>query len=172
VLRLVPSARTDATPSTVGKYLLPHERHVISVREHPIVLAGRALAVLAGLAVAIWLSSSLADGNTTTLLIIWILWGVLLAWLAAKIIDWWVHYFVVTSRRLMLTTGVLLRRVNAIPLDKVTDIEFRQTQTGKLFRYGTFEVFAQNQDPRMRIFRFLPDPQQVYLEASGLIFKE
>jgi uncharacterized membrane protein YdbT with pleckstrin-like domain len=172
VVRLLPSAGTDAAPSTVGRYLLPQERHVISVREHPVVLAGRALAVLAGLAVAGWLSSSLAKGNTTTLLIIWILWGVLLAWLAAKIIDWWVHYFVVTSKRLMLTRGVLLRRVNAIPLNKITDIEFRQSQTGKLFHYGTFEVFAQNQDPRMRVFRFLPHPQQVYLEASGLIFKE
>jgi uncharacterized membrane protein YdbT with pleckstrin-like domain len=172
VIRLVPSGDTDTVPASVGRYLLPNERHVISVHEHPVVLAGRALAVLAGLAVAGWLSSSVAKGNSTAILVIWILWVVLLAWLAAKIIDWWVHYFIVTSKRLMLTTGVLVKRVNAIPLDKITDIEFRQSRTGMLFGYGTFEVFAQNQDPRMRIFRFLPYPQQVYLEASGLIFKE
>jgi uncharacterized membrane protein YdbT with pleckstrin-like domain len=172
VIRLVPSGDTDTVRASVGRYLLPNERHVISVREHPVVLAGRALAVLAGLAVAGWLSSSPAKGNSTTVLVIWILWGVLLAWLVAKIIGWWVHYFVVTSKRLMLTTGVLVRRVNAIPLDKITDIEFRQSRTGMLFGYGTFEVFAQNQDPRMRIFRFLPYPDQIYLEASGLIFKE
>ncbi len=172
MVRLVPSGDTETVPASVGRYLLPYERHVISVREHPVVLAGRALAVLAGLAVAGWLSSAVAKGNTTTLLVIWILWGALLAWLVIKIIDWWFHWLVVTSKRVVLSTGVLLRRVNAIPVDKITDIEFRQSQTGRLFNFGTFEVFAQNQDPRMRTFRFLPHPGQLYLEVSGLVFKE
>jgi uncharacterized membrane protein YdbT with pleckstrin-like domain len=172
VVRLVPSGDTNTAPGSVSRYLLPYERHVISVRQHPVMLAGRALAVLAGLGVAGWLSASLTKENTAILLIIWILWGVLLAWLVAKIIDWWVYHFVVTSKRLLLTTGVWLRTVNAIPLDKVTDIEFRQSQTGKLFSYGTLEVFAQNQNPRMKTFRYLPYPGQLYLEVSGLIFKE
>jgi membrane protein YdbS with pleckstrin-like domain len=172
VVRLVPSGDTDPVPGSVGRYLLPYERHVISVREHPVVLLWRALAVLLGLALAGWLSNSVANGNNTTILIIWILWLVLLGWLVIRIVDWWVHYFVVTSKRLILTTGVLVRRVNAIPLDKITDIEFRQSQTGRTLGYGTFEVFAQNQDPRMRTFNFLPYPGQLYLEVSGLIFKE
>jgi uncharacterized membrane protein YdbT with pleckstrin-like domain len=172
VVRLVPSGDTDPVPGSVGRYLLPYERHVISVHEHPIVLAGRTLAVLAGLALAGWLSTSLTNESTTALLIIWILWGVLLAWLVIRILDWHYHWFVVTSRRLVLTTGVLLRRVNAIPLDKITDIEFRQSQTGRLFGYGTFEVYSPNQDPRMRTFKYLPYPGQLYLEVSGLIFKE
>jgi uncharacterized membrane protein YdbT with pleckstrin-like domain len=172
VVRLVPNTDTDTVPTSVGRYLLPYERHVISVREHPVVLVWRALAVLAGLALAGYLSNSVANGNNTTILVIWLLWAVLLGWLAVRIADWWVHYFVVTSKRLILSTGVLLKRVNAIPLDKITDIEFRQTQTGRLFGYGEFEVYAPNQDPRMRTFSFLPYPAQLYLEVSGLIFKE
>ncbi len=173
MVRFVPNTDTDTVPTSVGRYLLPYERHVISVREHPVVLLWRALAVLAGLALAGWLTNDLPKGNnTTTLVIIWVLWGAVLVWLLVKIADWWVHYFVVTSKRLVLSTGVLLKRVNAIPLDKITDIEFRQTQTGRLFGYGAFEVYAPNQDPRMRTFRFLPYPAQLYLEVSGLIFKE
>ena len=172
MVRLVPNSDTDTVPVTVGRFLLPSERHVISVREHPIVLLWRALAVLAGLGVAGWLSNAAAHGNGTTILIIWLLWAVLLGWLLVRILDWSVHYFVITSKRLMLTTGVLLRRVNAIPLDKITDIEFRQSQTGRLFGYGTFEVYSPNQDPRMRTFKYLPYPGQLYLEVSGLIFKE
>jgi len=172
VVRLVPSRDADTVPASVGKYLLPYERHVISVREHPVVLLWRTLAVLAGLALAGYLSNSVANGNNTTILIIWLLWVVLLGWLVVKIADWWVHYFVVTSKRVILSTGVLLKRVNAIPLDKITDIEFRQSQTGRLFGFGTFEIFAQNQDTRMRTFRFLPYPAQLYLEVSGLVFKE
>ena len=172
MVRLVPNTDTDTVPIAVGRFLLPAEQHVISVREHPVVLLWRTLAVLLGGALAGWLSNSLAHGNDTTILIIWLLWLALLIWLVVRIADWWVHYFVITSKRLMLTTGVLLKRVNAIPLDKITDIEFRQTQTGKLLRYGTFEVWSPNQDPRMRTFQFLPYPQQLYLEVSGLVFKE
>lgn len=168
----MPGGDTESVPASIGKYLLPYEHHVISVREHPIVLAWRALAVLAGLILAGWLSNSVANGNTTTIVIIWLLWLAVLIWLIVRIVSWWVHWFIVTSKRLILTTGVLLRRVNAIPLDKITDIEFRQTQTGRLFRYGTFEVFSAGQDPRMKTFSFLPFPDQLYLEVSGLIFKE
>jgi len=171
-VRLVPSGDTDPVPAMVGRFLLPTEGHVISVREHPVVLLGRTLAVLLGLAVAGWLSNSVAHGNNTAILIIWLLWVVLLGWLVIRIVEWWVHYVVVTSKRLILATGVLLKRVNALPLDKITDIEFKQTQLGKLLGYGAFEVFSAGQDPRMKTFRFLPYPAQLYLEVCGLIFKE
>jgi uncharacterized membrane protein YdbT with pleckstrin-like domain len=172
VVRLVPAGDTDTVPASVGKFLLPYERHVISVRQHPVVMLGRAIAVLAGLAAAGWASNSLTKGNNTAILIIWLLWLALLLWLVAKIIEWSVHRFVLTSKRVVLVSGVILRRVNAIPLDKITDIEFRQSQTGRLLGYGQFEVYSPSADPRMRTFKFLPYPAQLYLEASALIFKE
>jgi uncharacterized membrane protein YdbT with pleckstrin-like domain len=172
VVRLVPTGDTDTVPASVGKFLLPYERHVISVRQHPVVMLGRAIAVLAGLAAAGWASNSLTKGSNTAILIIWLLWLALLLWLVTKIIEWSVHRFVLTSKRVVLVSGVLLRRVNAIPLDKITDIEFRQSQAGRLLGYGQFEVYSPSADPRMRTFKFLPYPAQLYLEASALIFKE
>jgi len=172
VVRLVPAGDTDTVPASVGRFLLPYERHVISVRQHPVVMLGRAIAVLAGLAAAGWASNSLTKGNDTAILIIWLVWLALLLWLVAKIIQWSVHRFVLTSKRVVLVTGVLLRRVNAIPLDKITDIEFRQSQTGRVLGYGQFEVYSPSADPRMRTFKFLPYPAQLYLEACALIFKE
>ena len=172
MVRLVPAGDTDTVPASVGRFLLPYERHVISVRQHPVVMLGRAIAVLAGLAAAGWASNSLTKGNDTAILIIWLVWLALLLWLVAKIIQWSVHRFVLTSKRVVLVTGVLLRRVNAIPLDKITDIEFRQSQTGRVLGYGQFEVYSPSADPRMRTFKFLPYPAQLYLEACALIFKE
>jgi uncharacterized membrane protein YdbT with pleckstrin-like domain len=172
VVRLVPTGDTDTVSASVGRFLLPSERHVISVHQHPVVLLGRTIVVLAGLAAAGWLSNSVAHGNNTAILIIWLLWVVVLLWLVAKIIEWSVHRLVLTSKRVVLVTGVLLRRVNAIPLEKVTDIEFRQSQAGRLLGYGHFEVFSLGADPRMRSFKFLPYPAQLYLEACALIFKE
>lgn len=172
MVRLVPTGDTDTVPTSVGRYLLPYERHVISVRQHPVVMLGRAIAVLAGLAAAGYLSNTVAHGDGTTILVIWLLWVVVLLWLVVKIIEWWVYYFVITSKRVVLASGVLLRRVNAIPLDKITDIEFRQSQPGRLLGYGQFEVYSPSADPRMRTFKFLPYPAQLYLEACALIFRE
>ena len=93
-MRLAPN--TDTVPASVNKYLLPHERQVISVHEHPAVLIGPIALVLLGLAIAGVLSLA-AHGNTTAILVIWVLWVVLLGWLGVKIWDWAVNYFVVTS---------------------------------------------------------------------------
>ena len=161
----------DAVPASVNKYLLPGESHVITVREHPAVLLVRASLVLLGLGIAGWLSSSI--GNGTAVLVIWILWVILLGWFGVKVWDWAIHYFVVTSKRIMLVQGVILRRVNFVPLDKVTDVEFRRSQTGRLLGYGELEIRTPGQDTgALQHVRFIPYPEQIYLEVTGLLFQE
>ena len=76
-MRLVPN--TDTVPASVNRFLLPHERQVITVHQHPAILIKPIFWVLIGLAIAGWLSNSVAHGNGTAILIIWILWGVLFA---------------------------------------------------------------------------------------------
>jgi uncharacterized membrane protein YdbT with pleckstrin-like domain len=169
-MRLVPSV--NAVPASLNRYLLPNERQVISVREHPAVLIGPILLVLAGLAVAGLLANSAAHGDGTALLVIWVAWGLLLLWLVGKIAEWSVHYFAVTSQRLMLAQGLVTRKVNMIPLAKVTDLEFRRSAVGRFLGYGEFEILAPGMDDRMRHIRFVPYPEQLYLELCGLIFQD
>lgn len=159
-------------PASVNRHLLPGETHVITVREHPAVLLKHALLTLAGLAIAGWLSSSVAHGNNTAIGVIWILWLILLLWLGTQVWEWAVHYFVVTSQRLMLTQGVILRKVNFIPLKKVTDVEFQRSSAGRLLGYGEFEIMSPGQDEDMRHIRFIPYPEQIYLEVCGLMFED
>jgi uncharacterized membrane protein YdbT with pleckstrin-like domain len=169
-MRLVQT--TDIVPASVNRYLLPHERQVISVHQHPVVLTRRAFLVLVGFVIAAWLSISVAHGHGTALLIIWLLWGLLLVWLAVKIVDWSRNYFVVTSQRLLLTQGFIVRKVNMMPLAKVTDMSFQRTAGGQILGYGEFIVESAGQDQALRNVRFLPHPEQLYLEVCGLIFKE
>lgn len=169
-MRLAPN--TDTVPASVNRYLLPHERQVISVHEHPAVLIGPIALVLLGLAIAGWLSNSVANGNDTAILVIWLAWVVLLLWLGAKIWDWSVNYFVVTSQRLILARGVIVRRVGMLPLAKVTDMSFRRTSIGRLLGYGEFIVESAGQDQALRNVKFIPYPEQLYLEVCGLIFKD
>ena len=163
---------TDTVPASVNRYLLPHERQVISVHQHPAVLIGPIFWVLLGLAVAGWLSNAVAHGNTTFILVIWILWSILLLRLAWKILEWSLTYFVITSQRLLLSQGFLIRRVDMMPLTKVTDMSFNRSARGQILGYGEFVVESAGQDQALRHIEYLPYPEQLYLEVCGLIFKE
>ena len=169
-MRLVPN--TDTVPASVNRYLLPHERQVITVHQHPAILIKPIFWVLIGLALAGWLSSSIAQGNSIVLLVVWILWGVLLLNLAVKVWEWAVTYFVVTSQRFVLTTGVITRNVNMMPLAKVTDMTFQRSPVGRLLGFGEFILESAGQDQALTNVDYLPYPEQLYLEVCGLIFKD
>jgi len=170
-MRLAPN--TDTVPASVNRYLLPHERQVISVHEHPAVLIGPIALVLLGLAIAGFVSNSgVTHGNSTAILIIWGLWVLLLLWLILKIWAWSVDYFVVTSHRLLLAQGVIVRKVGMLPLAKVTDMSFQRTTIGRVLGYGEFIVESAGQDQALRNVKFIPYPEQLYLEVCGLIFKD
>jgi membrane protein YdbS with pleckstrin-like domain len=168
-MRLAPN--TDTVPGSVNKYLLPHERQVISVHQHPAVLIRPVFEVLIGLAVAGWVSSSIAHNNTV-ILVIWILWALLLLRLSWKVFDWSENYFVITSQRLLLSEGFFTHKVNMMPLAKVTDMSFQRSAMGRLLGYGEFIVESAGQDQSLRNVDHLPYPEQLYLEVCGLIFKE
>jgi uncharacterized membrane protein YdbT with pleckstrin-like domain len=169
-MRLVPS--TDTVPASVNKYLLPHERQVITVHQHPAVLIRPIFEVLAGLAIAAWLSNSVAHGNGTVILIIWILWVLVVLRLGVKVWEWSVDYFVVTSQRFLLAQGLITRKVNMMPLAKVTDMSFQRSTIGRVLGYGEFIVESAGQDQALRNVRFIPYPEQLYLEVCGLIFQD
>jgi membrane protein YdbS with pleckstrin-like domain len=169
-MRLVPN--TDTVPASVNRFLLPHERQVITVHQHPALLIRPIFEVLIGLAIAGWLSNSVANGNGTAILVIWVLWGLVLLRLAIKVWEWAVTYFVVTSQRLVLATGVITRNVNMMPLPKVTDMTFQRSAMGRLLGYGKFILESAGQDQALTDVDYLPYPEQLYLEVCGLIFKD
>src|SRR6201989_3563674 len=148
-MRLAPN--TDTVPGSINKNLLPHERQVISVHQHPAVLIRPVFEVLIGLAIAGWVSSSIAHGNSIVILVIWILWAILLLRLFWKCFEWSENYFVVTSQRLLLSEGFLTHTVKMMPLAKVTDMSFQRSAMGGLFGYGAFIVESAGQKQARRI---------------------
>jgi uncharacterized membrane protein YdbT with pleckstrin-like domain len=169
-MRLAPN--TETVPASVNKYLLPHERQVISTHQHPAVLIKPIFFLLLGLALAGFLSNEFTHGNGTAILVIWLLWVVLLLWFLWKLVDWLRTYFVITSQRLILASGFLARKVDMMPLSKVTDMSFNRSPMGQLLGFGEFVVESAGQDQALRHIEYLPYPEQLYLEVCGLIFKE
>jgi uncharacterized membrane protein YdbT with pleckstrin-like domain len=167
-MRLVPG--TDTVPNAVNKYLLPHEHQVITVRKHPAVLLKPILVVLLGLVIAAVISTTIARSQAGVVGFVWIAWAVLLLYLVGKVIEWSQDYFIVTSRRMLLATGVVTRKVAMMPLVKVTDMSFQRSTLGRLLGYGEFILESAGQDQALRVVDYLPYPEQLYLEVCGLIF--
>jgi uncharacterized membrane protein YdbT with pleckstrin-like domain len=157
-------------PADVGKYLLPHEQQVITVRRHPAILIGPIAVTVLGLVAAAVLSDTLLQHQSTLLLITWLIWLVLLLRLILKTFDWAVDYFVVTSHRLVTTSGIIARKVAMMPLAKVTDMTFERSFQGRLLGYGTFVVESAGQDQALSRIDHIPYPEQLYLEVCALIF--
>lgn len=160
----------DAAPASVNRYLLPHEQQVITMRRHPAVLMGPVGIVLGSLIGAGILSNTGIAANATALAIIWWIWLLVLVWFVWKVAEWSVDYFVITSARLLLTTGLITRQVNMMPLGKVTDMRFERSLVGRLIGYGTFVMESAGQDQALSRINYVPYPEQLYLEVVGLIF--
>jgi hypothetical protein len=156
------------TPVAINKYLLPREVQVATVRQHPAVLISPSAQALGGLLIAGIVTATLVHGLLAT--IIWVAWLLLFLRLVWKVINWSVDYFVVTSERLLLTTGFLTRKVNMMPLSKVTDMSFKRTFPGRLLGYGEFIVESAGQDQALRNVEFIPYPEQLYLLICGMLF--
>ena len=167
-IRVVPN---ETVPASIYRVLLPHERRVITVRFHPAILIRPVAETLGGLALA-GLISTIAHLDTDVLLVVWLAWLVLVIRLLFRIYQWLEDYFVVTSARLLLATGVFKKSVNMMPLGKVTDMRFERSPAGRLFGYGTFIVESAGQDQALRNINHLPYPEQLYIEVCGLIFKD
>jgi len=169
-MRLVPN--TDTVPASVNRYLLPHERQVITVHQHPAKLIRPAFETLIGLVIAAWLTVAIAKSNTTVVLIIWVLWGIVFLRLVYKVYEWSETYFVVTSQRFLLATGFVTRQVKMMPLAKVTDMSFERSPMGRILGYGQFILESAGQNQALDRVDHLPYPEQLYLEVCGLIFKD
>jgi membrane protein YdbS with pleckstrin-like domain len=167
-IRVVPN---ETVPAAVYRILLPHERRVITVRFHPAILIRPVAEALGGLALA-GLLTTLFHLGSTLLLIIWLAWLILVVRLLFSIYQYLEDYFVVTSARLLLATGVFRKTVNMMPLSKVTDMRFERSPIGRLLGFGTFIVESAGQDQALRNINHLPYPEQLYLEVCGLIFKD
>ncbi|WP_184585126.1 PH domain-containing protein [Lipingzhangella halophila] len=169
-MRLV--APTNRAPASVNRYLLPHEQDVVTIRRHPAVLMVPVSAVLGALIFAGIVSNTPLVASSAVLAVIWWLWLLVLVWFVWRVAEWSVDYFVITSARLLLTTGLITRQVNMMPLSKVTDMRFERSLVGRFLGYGTFVMESAGQDQALSRIHFVPYPEQLYLEVVGLIFPD
>ena len=152
------------------KYLLPTEQPpVIATRRHWAVLIVPALKALPVLAVGGWLLVLDPDNRVTSSVGLVGLVGAL-GYLTLRVGEWWMRHFIVTNRRVLLTTGIVVRTVALLPLRRITDLTYTETRLGQLLGYGTFRFESAGQQQALSEITYLPRADVLYRDVSDLLF--
>lgn len=161
-----------AAESAMARFLLDDETLVVAQRQHWVAVAQPVGMAVSGffLTLIAGFSAPASYGVLTDLA--WKLWFILVAYAAVRLLMWRFDWFVATDKRLLMTYGVLKRRVAMMPLAKVTDMSFQRSAMGRVFGYGEFIVESADQKQALRSVNFLPYPEQLYLEVCGLLFPD
>lgn len=160
----------DPAPVTITKYLLPNEKRVITVRKHLAILVRPIAFLILGLVIAGALTGFVGVRHGQVLLAAWLLFLVVLGYFIYQAVQWWESYFVVTNQRCLQTSGLITRRVNMLPLVKVTDVILERNLRARLLGYGKLTLESAGTFQALGNIDFLPYPEQLYLEISMLIF--
>ncbi|MER7275623.1 PH domain-containing protein [Dactylosporangium sp. NPDC000244] len=154
----------DEASRHAARYLFPTEKFRGEWKRHWIQLAKEGLiAIFATIAmgyIAGWLTKHNQEQLRTAVVVIWAL---VVLWCAWKVADWWYDRFILTNKRVMVVSGIFTRNVAMMPLQRVTDMKYVQSLTGRMFGYGHFELESAGQDQALRNIRNLPNPNELYL---------
>lgn len=164
-----PRGASAALGRDASRYLLPDEEAVVNQRRHWAVLVRPGVRGVPVFAVGVWLLQVDPGNRFSTLLGLAVALGAL-GYLGFAVAEWWIRHFLVTRRRVLLTSGVVVRKVAVMPLRRITDLTYQETLVGQLLGYGGFRFESAGQDQALSQITYLPDAKTIYDEISGLLF--
>src|SRR5215218_10145372 len=165
--------RADGLPARarkdVEKYLLPDEQAVVVTRRHWAVLIEHTVKFLPVFLIGGWLLLLDPRNRVSSSAGLLVILGSLL-YIGLRLAEWWMRHFIVSRRRVLLTSGVIARTVTLLPLRRITDLTWQETLLGQVLNYGTFRFESAGQDQALRHLTYMPDAQGLYREVSRLLF--
>jgi uncharacterized membrane protein YdbT with pleckstrin-like domain len=154
----------------VGKYLLPDEKAVVATRRHWAVLIEPTIKFLPMLLIGGWLLLFDPQNRVTSSAGLIVLLGAF-AYYGLRLGEWWMRHFIVSTRRVLLTSGVIVRTVTLLPLRRITDLTWKETLLGQVLGYGTFRFESAGQQQALSEITYLPRADLLYRQVSGLLFQ-
>jgi hypothetical protein len=156
-------------PAELDRYLTTAEKIVFRTRLHWIRIAGPWLQFFLALLLLGILDSRLPSDTRVRDILVFLLFLVL-ARALWRTLEWYREWFVGTDRRLMLTLGIITRKVAMIPLSKVTDMRYDRPPVGQIIGYGSFILESAGQDQAFREVEYVPHPDLLYRRISEELF--
>ena len=152
------------------RYLLKGEHIVVAVHRHWATVAEPVALAVVGFALASWLSATVHGRGAAFGDLGWWLSFALLGRALFYLWEWRREWFIATDRRLLLIYGFIVRKVDMMPLGKVTDMTYHRTVAGRLLGYGTFVLESAGQDQALSNLAFIPKPDATYKSIIAQIF--
>ncbi len=168
-----PAGRTRTRKNRWGKdaekYLLPDEPPIIATRRHWAALFRPAVRGVPFLLAGIWFLQADPGDQAGAVVGLAVALGAVV-YLALNVAEWWVRHLLITRRRVLLTSGVIIRTVAVMPVRRITDLTFKETLFGQLLGYGTFRFESAGQDQGLDVITYVPNADAHYRELSQLMF--
>ncbi len=158
------------------------EQVIYIARQHIFVLISNILAelILIAILVAAGVASNLAFSNSNVMigsfsansLILLICVGISILVLISGTLDymrWISEQYVVTDRRVIQIRGILNKRVIDSSLEKINDVELRQSLIGRMLNFGTIEILTASGDEGANLIERITNPlefKRAMLEAK------
>lgn len=158
------------------------EQILYVARQHIFVLVANILTELALIAilVAAGVASNMAfdtstvvvGGLTASNLILLICVGISVIVLISGFMDylrWTSEQYIITDRRVIQVRGILNKRVTDSSLEKINDVELRQSLIGRLLNFGTVEILTATGDEGANLMDRIQSPlefKRAMLEAK------
>jgi membrane protein YdbS with pleckstrin-like domain len=153
-------------PYELDRYLTPAEKIVFRTRLHWVRILRPWLLFFIVLLFTGLLGSKLTgrQDNVNGILFLVVLGFLFFAlW---RTYEWYREWFIGTDRRLMLTLGVITRKIAMIPLGKVTDMRYDRPPIGQILGYGSFVLESAGQEQAFREVNYVPNPDVLYRRIS------
>lgn len=77
-----------------------------------------------------------------------------------------------SSKNFMITCGVITRKTYVMSITKVVDLSFMRPVARQLLGYGTLRVESASQKQDVKMVKYLPRPEQIFMAITHLILDE
>jgi membrane protein YdbS with pleckstrin-like domain len=152
------------------RYLLDGEQIVVAAHQHWAKVAEPVASAAAGLVLALAVDSFLPASLGFVANVFWWAWFGLVGRAIWKVLERRHDWLVATDKRLILTYGLITRKVAMMPLTKVTDMSYNRSPLGRLLGYGTFVMESAGQDQALHTVGWVADPDHTYRAMCAEIF--
>jgi membrane protein YdbS with pleckstrin-like domain len=156
----------------IGEHLGPNEKvgHSDSPSFRAFLFNHIWLFLLALVALGFFVASA-RSGQRTSTAILALIAILLLFWLGLKRLGDHYTIYVLTNARVLKINGLLTRRVQSIPLGKVTDLSFKQSVMGRLLSYATVRIESANEESGLRDLSGVKDPIEFNKKLVSIVVK-
>jgi hypothetical protein len=172
--RTYPSTGELTLPMRIGSIVSPTERIHLVTREHGVVLlrpfcrSTLVVALFGGAAYELASSPVPSPIRWAAAMLAAAVVSISLLGLLRRVMRWNRRRLVVTDRRVLMLSGTFSRRVTAVSLDALHDLQIHISGTGRVLRYGSVVVTTGGRRGPLLGLRRLPDPDLVFGLLLGL----